>query len=53
MSNDRQRGTDEGSASQPEEIASKRQHQAVGRFAKYTAPALLALLWSDRGARAS
>jgi hypothetical protein len=53
MSNDRKHGPDEAPANQPQETADEQQRDIIGRFAKYTAPALLALLWSDRGARAS
>jgi hypothetical protein len=52
MSNDRERGVDEGVANKPEEIADIKQRENVGRFAKYTAPAMLALLLGDRMAAA-
>ena len=52
MSNDRERGADEGAANKPEEIADTKQRENVGRFAKYTAPAMLALLLGDRMAAA-
>jgi hypothetical protein len=53
MNNDRERGSDKGPANQPEDIAREKQREAVGRFAKYTAPAMLALLAGDRVASAS
>ncbi len=48
MNNDRERGSDKGPANQPEDIAREKQRDAVGRFAKYTAPTMLALLTGDR-----
>jgi hypothetical protein len=42
MSNDRERGLDER-PDQPEDSTNLKHRDAVGRFAKYTAPVMLAL----------
>jgi hypothetical protein len=44
MSDDRKRGADERPANEPEDVASEKQREALGRFAKYTSPAMLAVL---------
>jgi hypothetical protein len=51
MSNDRERGPDEP-ANQPEDASEVTQRDAVNRFAKYTAPTMLALLVGDKMAAA-
>jgi hypothetical protein len=53
MSDDHQSGSKEGSANKPEGIAEEKRREALGRFAAYTAPTMLALLAGARSASAS
>jgi len=53
MSEDRERGSNAGPGDQAEEIEGAKQREALGRFGKYTAPAILALLLSAQSASAS
>jgi hypothetical protein len=48
MRDDRERGSGEEPANQPGEASEAKQREALGRFAKYTAPTMLALLVSDK-----
>jgi hypothetical protein len=48
MSNNHERDPDGAPANQPEETANTKQRNAVNRFAQYTAPAMLAVLLSER-----
>jgi hypothetical protein len=50
MSDDRERGADEDTA---EQSLGPTRREALGRFAKYTAPVMLAMLLSERAAAAS
>jgi hypothetical protein len=53
MSDDRKRGSTDEPISQSAETSDPTRRQALGRFAKYTAPAMLALLMSEQMASAS
>jgi hypothetical protein len=55
MNDDRARDPKDGplDLDQPGETSDPTRRQALGRFAKYTAPAMLALLTSERMASAS
>jgi len=48
MSTDRKPDSDKNSADRSQESSDIKERQAIGRFATYTSPALLALLVSDR-----
>ena len=51
MSDDRARGADEGIADKSTEITETERREALGRLAKYTAPAMLAMLASNANAQ--
>jgi Chaperone of endosialidase len=51
VSNDREHGSDKP-ANQPEDSSDNKQREAVGRFARYKAPTMLALLVGDKMAAA-
>ncbi len=53
MSNDPERGADDGVPDQPEKTTDTKQRDGVGQFANYTAPATLAMLVSTKAASAS
>jgi hypothetical protein len=48
MDDEHGHGLDEDPANKPEDTSGTKQRDAVNRFAKYTAPTLLALLASDK-----
>ena len=48
MSNDRKPDSNKSSADRSQESADIKERKAIGRFATYTSPALLALLVSER-----
>jgi hypothetical protein len=50
MSDDRERGADDDTTEQSQEPTRR---EAVGRFAKYTAPIMLAMLLSEQAAALS
>jgi hypothetical protein len=52
MSHDRENGPDEGPANKLDGISEEKQREALGRFAAYTAPTMLALLVGDKMAAA-
>jgi len=48
LSNDRKPDSNKSSADRSQESSDIKEREALGRFATYTSPALLALLVSDR-----
>ena len=48
MSNDREPHSEKSSADRSQESSDVKEREALGRFATYTSPALLALLVSER-----
>ncbi len=48
MNNDAEQDPNDGPLDQPKEAADIRRRKALGQFAKYTAPATLAMLLSTR-----